>query len=472
MRKLFAALFLALAAVTGTAPAAHADKPTDVVVEDTAGVLDLNALLPAVNDVEFYEPTKVAIYTRSGDPSDNFNEEVLAYAREEHPDWLSPDGQKWADGLYLFALDPMGRQVGTYMGEDRKVSLDERTKIQESTFDLLRDAQWTDGTIQGIEAGARIINRPWYRSPLFIGGVCVGGVLSVLGIGTALLVHRQNLKAARKAITEGDASFSSVTTDLDATELNAHTIPADSSYGAKILAEHRSFRSRYEQATELGNTVHSFTDKELRKGKNRREAERYAALAGELDDFDDVISDTNALLNRAPGWESAWDRQTAPLKEDLAELDSALAGHLDSSSGQLLLAFRPRAERALREWEEGLAGGTLSPEEALDRLRETRQELTTLLSNHAETVIGAFARDSKEEEMMRGKMQSAYRPRRRRGIIDNAYPAYTFITVGSFNQGYSSAQSSVTSARESASSSTGYGSSGGSFSGSGSSSRF
>ncbi len=123
-------LLLVYALLLGGAPPAVAAIPAGVVIEDRAGVLDRNTLVPALSAVEFHEPTSVAVYTYNGSASDNLNEEVLRFARAEHPEWISPDGQKWADGLFIFALDPVGRHVGTYMGEDRKVSLQQREDIQ------------------------------------------------------------------------------------------------------------------------------------------------------------------------------------------------------------------------------------------------------------------------------------------------------------------------------------------------------
>jgi len=69
--------------LAGTGPAAVAVTPVDVVVEDRAGVLDRNTLLPAVQAIEFYQPTKVAVYTYNGSAADNLNEEVLRFARAE-----------------------------------------------------------------------------------------------------------------------------------------------------------------------------------------------------------------------------------------------------------------------------------------------------------------------------------------------------------------------------------------------------
>ena len=161
MKKLLGILVLTIMAVVGFAPMATAAAPTEVVIDDTAGVLYQPQLLPALQEISFRQPTKVAIYTRNGQSSDNFNEEVLQYARASHPEWISTDGQKWADGLFLFALDPVGRQVGTYMGEDLKVSLQKRTAIQDAASELFVDAQWTEGTIAGVKKGASLINQPW-----------------------------------------------------------------------------------------------------------------------------------------------------------------------------------------------------------------------------------------------------------------------------------------------------------------------
>ncbi len=114
MRRLWAALILGLLVVLGGTGPAHAAGATDIVVEDTAGALDKNALFPGIDAINFNEPTKVAIYTRNGEYSDNLNEEVLAFARAKHPEWLSADGQKvgrFALRLRLGSNGPAGRNV-------------------------------------------------------------------------------------------------------------------------------------------------------------------------------------------------------------------------------------------------------------------------------------------------------------------------------------------------------------------------
>lgn len=481
MRRVVTALlflFSAFSVALIGAPPAAAVTPKDVVVEDTAGVLDANTLVPALEDIEFRDPTTVAVYTYNGNKEANLNEDVLSFARAEHPEWLSEDGQKWADGLFIFALDPVGRHIGTYFGEDRKISLDQQEDIREDVNELFREAQWTDGTIAATEEAAELINQPWYASDGFIGASVVGGVAVLAGAGVGVGIRRHRGIKNAKLLKDADAAYSSVTRDLDATEVNARTIPSESTYGANVLEQYRTFRTRYNTATKQNNAAHDLPAKDLRKRSSTAVIEEYADTATELDGLDDVIADTNSLLNKAPGWERAWDRQVAPFEADLDKLDDLLdsdEGRKDSSTAAALVAFRAQVRQDVQTWSAQLSEGSISPETALDRLRDARSKLSDLLMNHSETVIAGYAKNDKERDLMRDAMtkngtrrpstREGYRP----GILDTAFPYYAFYTVGTFNTGLESGTSSI---RGDSSSTTGYGSSGGSFSGSGSSGSF
>ncbi|WP_258229319.1 DUF5129 domain-containing protein [Arthrobacter sp. HMWF013] len=479
MLKILRLLLVVFAMLVGGAAAAFAVTPVDVVVEDRAGILDRNTLVPAINAIEFYSPTKVAVYTYNGSAADNLNEEVLRFARTKHPEWISADGQKWADGLYIFALDPVGRHVGTYMGEDRKVSLEQRDDIQNATKELLRDAQWTDGTIAGVRRGAELINQPWYRSAAFVITAWVTGALAALGAGAWLIVRAVTRAGSRKEVERGDRSYASVSTDLDVTELNARTIPEDSRYGSSVLEKHRTFLNRYNAATGLSNRVHALSPRALSRRSSLKLAREYADAAAELDALDDVISDSNALLNRGSTWPTAWDRQLAPFRNDLAGLEQLLSkrnGQGDSATAAALRSFRDQSIRDIEHWTAQLADGKITPETALDRLRDARTHLSTLLKSHAETVIEGFAKSERETKLMRKEMQEAQEglDHRRRtyepSILGTVYPSYYFFSVPVFNSGFNTGVGSVNAARGGGT--TGYGSSGGSFSGSGSSSSF
>ena len=479
MKKLLGILALTFLTLLGVAPAALADTPTDIVVEDTAGVLYQPQLLPALEKIDFHSPTTVAIYTRNGDSSDNFNEEVLRYARANHPEWISADGQKWADGLFIFAFDPQGRQVGTYMGEDRKVSLAKQEAIQESVKDLFREAQWTDGTITGVKKAAKLINQPWYQSAGFIITTSIVGGVALLGFGARAAVRSKNRAKAAEHLKRGDAGFSSVSLALEITELNAKTIPDSSTYGALVLEKYRDFSSRYNEASVLNQQVHAFTQKELSQGANVKIVAKYADLAEELDTLDDVIGDTNTLLNRFSGWEGAWARQSQPLLDDLNQLPALVAQREAKGLPTTLALDSLHAQKTsdLQHLGAAFQEGKLSPEEALDQLRELRKELTAVLQQHAEAMIEKFAKTKSEKSQMRLAMdvsrKSAYRSSSPT-ILGSVYGWSSYYSVPSFSTGYSTGRSQVKTARSNSSSgsSSGYGSSGGSFSGSGSSSRF
>lgn len=480
MRKALTAAVLLMAGVLGGAHAALAVTPTAVVIEDRAGVLDRNRLLPAVQATEFYQPTKVAVYTYNGTAADNLNEEVLRFARAEHPEWISPDGQKWADGLFIFALDPAGRHVGTYMGEDRKVSPDQREDIQNASKELLRDAQWTDGTIAGIRRGAELINQPWYRSTAFLVTAWAAVAAAVCGAVAWLIVRWRTRVACRRELERGDASYANVSMDLQVTELNASTIPESSRYGSTVLEKHRTFMARYNTATGLSNQVHALSSRDLSRRPNLKLVRSYADAAAELDTLDDVIADTNTLLNRGAAWPTAWDHQLAPFRSDLNGIEELLSqrrGEGSSATAAALRSFRDASRSDLERWSAELTDGTITPETALDRLRDARTRLSDLLKSHADTVIGAYARNEKEAGLMRKEMEAAQTGARTKygrtgepSILGTVYPTYYFFSVPSFNSGLSTGVSSVSTAR--GGTTTGYGSSGGSFSGSGSSSSF
>ncbi|MGO2542061.1 MAG: DUF5129 domain-containing protein [Specibacter sp.] len=481
MKKILGILLLALMAMLGTAPAAMAAPATDVIVEDTAGVLYQPQLVEAVADINFYEPTKVAIVTIEGEVGgDRLNADVLELARSQHPEWLSNDQQKWADSLFVFAVDPISRKVGSYMGEDRKVSLSKQESIQEATKDLFREAQWTDGTIAGIKKGAALINQPWYRSAGFIITTSIVGVLALLGIGTTAAVRAGNRKKAAEHLKRGDAGYSSVSLALDVTELNAKTIPDSSSYGTLVLEKYRNFSTRYHEAGTLNQQCHAFTKKELSKAANVKVVARYADLAEELDGLDDVIADTNTLLNRYAGWEGAWDRQARPLREDLEQLPTLLsqpeAKGLPTTAA--LSSLHTQSSQGLQQLAADFHSGAITPDAAMDQLRDMGQELSALLQQHSEAMIGKYTKNKTERNAMEKAMESSRRSEshgRQSTILGSVYAWNTFYPVHAFSAGYVSGTSKVDTARSSASSggsSTGYGSSGGSFSGSGSSSSF
>lgn len=461
---------------------------TEVVLDDTAGIIDPAQLERDLKEIEFRGPVKVAVYTERGESLDHldddrasqeFNGRVLQHARSERPDWLSDDGQKWADGLFVYALDPDNRIMGVYMGEDIALDLDEQEDVREAATDSARAAKWTDATVDAVDQAAVLIGRPWYQHP----GLYVAGTLGVAGVGAtagSLAMRRgrrrrqtrRDLEAARRHLTN-------VTMDMDATEVNASTVPTDNPHGAALMERFRGFQERSLTLTEELESLEAVDAKKHHKGEIMGRAATLRKEGETLDSLDDTIGAANTFLNRHPGWEDAWDLQAAPLREDLDGADTLLK-NMDSEvrgtpAAQALGSSVTTQRERLTALGGELTEQRTSPSDALDELDRMRRELTERLDALAEVQIDAYAKTSKERSAMRRSMEEQrreYRTTRSGSILDSTVDAGFYWRAWAYSAGYSHGRSSVDTSRSRSSSGSGYGSGGGSFSGSGSSGRF
>lgn len=205
----------------------------------------------------------------------------------------------------------------------------------------------------------------------------------------------------------------------------------------------------------------------------------YEERATSLDHLDDVIADTAALLNRDRAWVEAWHRQVDPVREDLEGVENLLGKELPEelrglSEADALRAFASEALVGLDRLRGDLEHRRVTPDDALDHLRTTRDGL----SERLDALAGAVAREFGEDKDERETMAKAMRTQRDRRIseptiIVTAHPGWTWFGTHAFLSGYSTGRSEVEQSRSSSSggSTSGY-SGGGSFSGAGSSSRF
>ncbi len=463
-----------------------------VEVYDTADVLNEQKLQDAIGALDFHEPTKVVVYSRTGDYSDNINTETLLYAKKSHPEWISSDpedyGDYWADGYFIITLSREGKysgQIGTYFGEDRKVSEGQMEKIHKAGYDNFRSARWTDGVIDVAAAGAKIMNRPWYLQPtLWI----LGGVIAVIGGGTALGVAGTRSSRRKKfaaALEQGRKHLSNVTMDLETTELSARTLPTGSRHAADLERRFADFMKRYRESFTEQQKLEVATKKERGTGDAVKNSESFSLKAQNLDATDDAIIAAAALYTRSATWEQAWQAQTAPLLEDLAALPDLTSDAEEATTGAAaaLESFGVDAAADVERIGTDLKAENIGVDAALDQLSELRKQLTERLDAFATAQIDAYAQSEEEKRDMREALRTErtnYSSGGYQGggsILDVTSPGELFWRVQSFNVGYHAGVSSVDSSREAASSSSsgvssGYSGGGGSFSGAGGSSHF
>ncbi|QCY46673.1 MULTISPECIES: DUF5129 domain-containing protein [Glutamicibacter] len=495
-----AASAVAALGLLGILPAAHAAPAVtvpagqnleSVTVNDTAGVINEDRVREALEEVDFYEPTKVVVYTREGNYADNINTKTLLYARTAHPEWISqkPEdhGDYWADGYFIITLSlegPDSGQVGTYFGEDRKVSDELMEKIHEAGYEDFKQARWSDGIIAVATEGAAFMNRPWYKNPVVWVVTAAGGGVGGIVWGSVAKVRSNRRKKFADQLKTGTTHLTNVTMDLDTTELAARTLPTGSHHAADLERRFADFVASYRSSFTEQQELEAATKKERSSAQGVVRTENFLSAAQELDSTDDAIIAASALYTRSATWETAWRAQTAPLLEDLEQIPQlvkdAEAG--TEAAGAALESFRHTAVDEAQFIGTELKAEVIDADTALDRLAQLREQLTEKLEDFATAQIDAYAQNDDEKEDMRRKMResrSSYSQQRRGGgsILDVTSPAGMFWRVQAYNTGYSSGVSSVTSSREAASSpssgiSHGYSGGGGSFSGAGGSSRF
>ena len=458
---------------------------TEVQLEDTAGVIYEPDLRAGLEEIRFQEPTTVAVFTHRGGRealTDDYalNNAVLEHARQSRPDWLSDDEQKWADDLFIFGVDPEGRLVGTYFGENRAVSEEQQLEIQDAAGDDFRRGQWTVGTVAGIDAAADRMNSAVIRRPA---GLAVAGAVgfgTLLGSGIYIGTGMHRARRSREARANGDRGMANVVRDYELTEVHAHLIPEDSQYGGAMLGRYADYTKGFRELTELGNRARDIPESDYDSKQARDTLLAYEEKATSLDELDDVIADTATLLNLDSTWPEAWERQVGTLRADLEQAAESFPSDLPEElrGDPEALAVREFGSQGLADLEQlrgDLERGVVSPDDALDLLRATRDELTA----HAERLAGAVAKAYTSDHSEQGTIEHSVRMQRRdrtseATILSTTDPLWTWLTLDAVGTGYSQGTSRVESARSSSSSggsTSGY-SSGGSFSGAGSSSRF
>ncbi len=369
------------------------------------------------------------------------------------------------------------------MGEDRKVSLEQREDIQNASKELLRDAQWTEGTIAGIQRGAELINQPWYRSTAFLVAAWTTVAAAVAGAATWLIVRWRTRVSSRKELARGDASYSNVSMDLQVTELNAGTIPEASRYGSTVLEKHRTFMAEVQHrhrplqpgpcplAPGPQQAAEPEAGPELRRrrrrtGRPRRRHRGHQRPAQPGLRLGSRLGPATGALPRRPGRDRT-DAQQAPRR-----------GRLRDGGGPALLPGRkPPGHRTVDRGTRGRsdhpgdgpgpAAGRAHP--LVRAPQEPRRHRDRRLRQEREGSRGSCARKWRAR---RPEARPSTGGRTSPASWAPCTPSYYFFSVPTFNSGFTTGVSSVSSARGGGGSTTGYGGSGGSFSGSGSSSSF
>lgn len=412
---LAAAALVALLSLLVMLPApALADAPRSVSVTDTdaTGRVDPEILEGRLAKVDFRREVDLAVlvlditdygFDESEDTA--LNDAVLAHARDAAPDLLAPDGDHWADGTVIIALDPENRFVGTYAGEDVKLGDDGFEAVQEAMRDHASEDDW-DGSLQaGAEKYADLLDRPWWQHPAAL-------VSGLVALGVAALTALSFLglrRAARRRVDESLPRLEDVQAKRRLTDAAARTLPVDSVYAQAALADHETYREKLDEAEQLRAQIPTPHERGWGwglKGPQRTLARDLESTVTYLDDIDDDIIGTNDLLHRLGDWRSAWDRELKPLQDSIDSLDDALADGEDVSSEEAAAAADLRemggdVAQEMQTLTTQLEADQIDPDSALQRLDTLTTELSAAVAALQRLRISHLAADDDEAEVMR-----------------------------------------------------------------------
>ena len=487
---LLALLAVLLPAALAPAPA-RAEPPASVEVTDTTRSVDPEILEHRLAEIDFRTEVRLVVLVldvteHDLDPADDraLNDAVLDHARSSDPSLLSADGSHWADGTVILALDPENRFLGSYGGEDVKLTEEQFADVQDAMRDPARDGDW-DGSLEaGAKKYASLLHRPWWRHPAALvaaAAVVVGAVVAAAStLGLRL--------AARRRVDRALPRHQDVLTKRAITDAAARTLPEHSAYAQAAVLAHERYSQDLEEAARLRAALPEPAERPWvwgLRGRERATATDFERVVERLDDADDDILAAADLLHRSGEWRAVWDRELEPLRDSLAAL-----GEVEEDRGEMSTAEQASADRLLtlgdgiaRELDRltaRLENDAIDPDSALEELDTLTRELSAAVEELAEHRIDVLAEDDDEREVLRDAFEDAdggeYRSLRARrhaltpGTSPGLWQLSPVLWYSSWHRESGSALETHRSPSSGGGGVTGY--SGGGFSGAGSSSRF
>ncbi|MEO2096531.1 MAG: DUF5129 domain-containing protein, partial [Brachybacterium sp.] len=252
---LLALLAVLLPAALAPAPA-RAEPPASVEVTDTTRSVDPEILEHRLAEIDFRTEVRLVVLVldvteHDLDPADDraLNDAVLDHARSSEPSLLSADGSHWADGTVILALDPENRFLGSYGGEDVKLTEEQFADVQDAMRDPARDGDWDRSVEAGAEEYAALLLRPWWQRPAV--QILVGAVLVLAGAWVLILLGLR--RGARERADRTRIRHDEVLARRALTDAAGRTLPASSPYAQAVVRITSGTRRRSPRRSSCGS---------------------------------------------------------------------------------------------------------------------------------------------------------------------------------------------------------------------------
>lgn len=375
-------------------PAKERFTPT-VSVFDQANVVHPEALQKSLEEVGFTQKIHLVIITFQSLEGLDLNTATLKFARENNttPPLINPnDPQFWNDATVILSLAPVERQIGTYFGEDVKVSLDVQASIQDSMKPELREQRWAPALVTGAKSTAEEISTDMKDSSL---PWAVSIAMSTLGLGGLMTILRRG-RSTRRHWRQARKHYANVSAYFETAGLEASILDHSNRHGAAIAERYTQYVQRYHQLTVEFQDFGTPRGLDVFLSAVRKQAEHLHSEAEALDNLDDAISNTAALLTMSSRWEQVWMNEIGPVHEDLESLRDLIrevSRHLSSSRVSGLTQGTSKIESEIAELLPQLQTRVLTPPEALDKLDTIHQRIYNL----SQTILHEVADVTREK---------------------------------------------------------------------------
>ena len=370
-------LFPIVMSSLSTARAANQYYPNVEIYDQTSSFDTVNgqSLQTALGQVPFKQPVKLVVLSTDTVPTGNFNEAVLNYARSSHKEWLSASGNKWADGLVILAVSPSYRKVGTYFGEDTKVSSSKQDKIQEAAKDDFRAGRWSAGMIEAAKEAATYV--PDANGNSASDGELPPGpawFVSFLGLVTVWKGFKLR-RDSRRNLRQAREHWEHVQADHNRAERAFALIGDSGKYHDELELRYTEYQANFRIAQEKWAEIGTPRFWEYFSAVLKDKTDTLLSLTTSMDSTDDTVFSASEFFNLGSGWVDAWMKEIGPVIEDLTALGELVTsvskemGTPDAMRGQEeILRWIVDQQALIVQLKDQIGQGAVTPVNALETL--------------------------------------------------------------------------------------------------------
>lgn len=309
---------------------------------------DEDFLRDATEGLELPASVSVVDYIILSENDENLNDTIENFGKEQAPEILAEDQNKFALGHLIIAVGLDPSKMGIYCGDDVCNELDiydsDRFEgILDEMEEPLRQGNWAAGMLTGAQAAADPSVR---REDDSLSGGAVAGIVGALVAGGGVAAgagviysRRKKSRIARERFDHVSANYGRMAQDLQAIDVRAHSLSSP-------LADDE-LRSQWEDVKGRFLSLHQQMDA-LEGLDSRSSDQEFRARAEEISSAHETVTEMAAaeenielLAKMEHGDAAVRQRELGSLHEDV------LAAEVRAEDGALAQRLRELDERVL-----------------------------------------------------------------------------------------------------------------------------